>query len=40
MDVSMSQVFLGTEDLCDVLETCLEVSRYLLDRAPVWLDDL
>jgi hypothetical protein len=40
MDVSMAQVFLGTEDLCDVLETCLEVSRYLLDRAPVWLDDL
>jgi hypothetical protein len=40
MDVSMSQVFLGTEDLCDVLETCLEVSRFLLDRAPVWLDDL
>jgi hypothetical protein len=39
-DVSLSQIFMGTEDLCDVLEQCLEVSRYLLDRAPVWLDDL
>ena len=40
LDVSLAQIFLGTEDLCDSLEQCLEVSRFLLDRAPVWLDDL
>jgi hypothetical protein len=38
--VSLAQIFLGTEDLCDPLEQCLEVSRFLLDRAPGWLDDL
>jgi len=40
VDVSLAQIFLGTEDLCPALDGCLDVSRYLLDRAPVWLDEL
>ncbi len=40
VEVSLSQIFLGTEDLCAALDGCLEVSRYVLDRAPGWLDDL
>jgi hypothetical protein len=37
--VSVSQVYLGEELLCDTLERCLDVSRFLLDAAPAWLDD-
>lgn len=40
VDVSLAQIFLGTEDLCPMFEQCLEVSRFLLDSAPQWLDDL
>ena len=40
VEVSLTQIFLGSEDLCAVLDSCLEVSRYVLDRAPAWLDDL
>ena len=38
VQVSLSQVYLGEEMLCDTLERCLEVSRFLLDSAPSWLD--
>lgn len=34
--VSLSRVFAGDEQLCDVLDRCLAVSRYLLEQAPVW----
>lgn len=37
--VSVTQIYLGEELLCDTLERCLDVSRFLLDSAPVWLDD-
>ena len=36
--VSLSQVYMGEEMLCDALERCLEVSRFLLDGAPSWMD--
>ena len=39
IEVSLAHIFLGQEQLCDVLDRCLEVSRFLLDRAPIWLDD-
>ncbi|HMQ25005.1 MAG TPA: hypothetical protein PKA98_03390 [Acidimicrobiales bacterium] len=39
IEVSLSKVFLGQELLCEVLDRCLAVSQYLLDRAPVWLDE-
>ena len=38
VDVSLARVYLGeAELLCDVLERCLAVSQYLLERAPAWL---
>lgn len=37
--VSLSQVYLGEELLCDTLERCLDVSHFLLESAPAWLDD-
>lgn len=40
IEVSLAKVFLGQELLCDVLDRCLAVSQYLLDRAPVWLDEV
>ena len=40
VDVSLSRVYMGeAELLCTVLERCLSVSEYLLERAPVWLGD-
>lgn len=38
-DLSLSQLFLGTENLCDILDRCLEVSQFLLNGAPAWLDE-
>jgi len=32
-------VVLGQEQLCDVLDQCLAVSRYLLENAETWLGD-
>ena len=40
VDVGLDRIFLMQEQLCDVLDRCHEVSNYLLDRAPAWLDDL
>jgi len=40
VDVSLARVFLGQEQLCDTLDRCLAVSNFLLDRAPVWLDEV
>lgn len=38
--VSVTQrSYLGEEMLCDTLRRCLDVSRFLLDSAPAWLDD-
>jgi hypothetical protein len=39
IEVSLARVFLGQEQLCDVLDSCLEVSHYLLERAPAWLGE-
>ncbi len=35
--VSLVQVLQGEELLCDTLDRCLAVSRYLLERADAWL---
>jgi hypothetical protein len=34
--VSLAQVLAGEEQLCEVLERCLGVSRFLLEHAPSW----
>ena len=39
LQVSLTQVFQGEELLCDTLERCLAVSRFLLERAPAWLGE-
>jgi hypothetical protein len=39
VEVSLAKILQNQEQLCDVLDRCLAVSQYLVDRAPVWLDD-
>ena len=34
--VSLAKVLAGEELLCDLLDRCLAVSRFLLDAAPAW----
>jgi hypothetical protein len=37
--VSLARVLAGEELLCETLDRCLAVSRYLLEHAPAWLGD-
>lgn len=37
--VSLARILEGEELLCDTLDRCLAVSRYLLERAEAWLAD-
>jgi len=39
LEVSLAEVYRGEEQMCDVLERCLVVSRFLLESSPGWLDD-
>jgi hypothetical protein len=39
VEVGLDRIYLGQEQLCEVLDTCHEVSTYLLDRAPMWLGE-
>ncbi len=39
VEVGLDRIFLGQEQLCDILDRCHDVSSYLLDRAPAWLDE-
>jgi len=39
LNVSLAKVLAGEDLLCDTLERCMTVSRYLLDRAPAWLGE-
>lgn len=36
--LSLARLLAGEELLCDVLDRALDVSRYLLQRAPAWID--
>jgi hypothetical protein len=39
LTVELSDVYSGNEEaFCDTLIRCRDVSLYLLDRAPTWLD--
>ena len=40
VEVSLTRIFLGREldVLCDVLDRCFNVSEFLLERAPAWLE--
>ncbi len=37
--VSLARVLAGEELLCEILDRCLGVSEYLLERAPGWLGE-
>ncbi len=39
VEVSLAKIYLGQELLCEVLDRCHAVSEYLVDRAPIWLDE-
>lgn len=39
IEVSLTEIVTGQEALCEVLDRSKTVSEYLLDRAPVWLDN-
>jgi hypothetical protein len=40
IEVGLDRIFLGQEQLCEVLDRCHDVSMFLLDRAPAWLDEI
>ena len=39
VEVSLAQVYLGEEELCDTLDRCRDVSLYLLEHAAAWLGE-
>ncbi|NNE74397.1 MAG: hypothetical protein HKN26_12085 [Acidimicrobiales bacterium] len=38
-ELTLASIFLGEEQLCDVLDTCYKVSEFILHRAPEWVGD-
>ncbi len=38
--LSLSDLFLERESLCEPFERCRAVSEYMLDRSPFWLDEV
>jgi hypothetical protein len=39
IQVSLLTILRTEEQLCDVLDRCLAVSNYLVQQAPIWLDE-
>jgi len=39
VQVSLAKVLAGEELMCDALDRCLNVSKYLLEHAPGWLGE-
>lgn len=39
IEVGLDRIYLGQEQLCDVLDTCHNVSGWLLDRSTIWLGE-
>lgn len=37
VEVSLADVYMGRDPLCDVLDRCLEVSEFLLKQADTWM---
>lgn len=40
LEVGLDDLFMHRENLCEIFDRCAAVSEFLLDRAPVWLDDV
>ena len=39
ISVSLARIYGNDEELCEVLDTCRDVSLYLVERAPGWLGE-
>ncbi len=39
IELELGDLFMHRENLCDAFDRCHEVSEFILDRAPVWLDE-
>ena len=39
IEVSLAKIFLNQEQLCDTLDRCLAVSRFIVESAEVWLEE-
>lgn len=40
IEIGLDDLFMHRENLCEIFDRCHAVSEFLLDRAPVWLDEL
>ena len=40
IELGLDDLFMHRENLCEIFDRCHAVSEFLLDRAPVWLDEL
>jgi hypothetical protein len=40
LQVSLARILGNQDQLCETLDRCLAVSEYLVERAPIWLDEV
>ena len=40
VELDFADLFMRREDLCDILDRCHAISEWVLDRCPVWLDEV
>lgn len=39
LSLDLADLFMHREDLCDAFDRCNDVSEFLLDHSPMWLDE-
>lgn len=39
VEALLSEIFMATENNCELLDQCQAVSKFLLDRAPAWMGE-
>ena len=40
VELDFADLFMRREDLCDLLDRCHAISEWVLDRSPIWLDEV
>ncbi|MFT7600540.1 MAG: hypothetical protein ACI8TP_003483 [Acidimicrobiales bacterium] len=40
LEFDFADLFMRRENLCDTLDRCHAISEFVLDRSPVWLDEI
>lgn len=40
LELSLDDLFMHRESLCEIFDRCYQVSEFLLDHAPVWLGEI